>query len=261
MISCPNIYSFLWMKWKDDSLLWENVHMFMQIFIYNLITVLNYTKMYFYCKFEGFFSSWLLSSPCCLQVFWKCSWFIVLFKAAVGNNLLFLVAMRSLLSVFSEISLLKSPLYLAFVSTAPGRCDFSAHEVLQILGREGAQAQNISSASGHNEILWAWACYLFVVQSQTPVHRGGQRHKIFSFLWDHLPGLLPLRGGMRLGEGKCWQCQPKAFSLCCFSGPRALSAAVQPWTTGSPLFYKLTVYKWCDFTVKPSIFVIPQPEL
>lgn len=29
--------------------------MFMQILIYNLITVLNYAKMYFYCKFEDFF--------------------------------------------------------------------------------------------------------------------------------------------------------------------------------------------------------------
>lgn len=43
------------MKWQDDSLLWENVHMFMQILIYNLIIVLNNAKMYFYYNFEEFF--------------------------------------------------------------------------------------------------------------------------------------------------------------------------------------------------------------
>lgn len=43
------------MKWQDDSLLWENVHMFMQILIYNLIIVLNNGKMYFYYNFEEFF--------------------------------------------------------------------------------------------------------------------------------------------------------------------------------------------------------------
>lgn len=55
MISCPNTYSFLWMEWKGDSLLWENVHVFMQTLIYNLIIVLNYTRMYFYYNFEDFF--------------------------------------------------------------------------------------------------------------------------------------------------------------------------------------------------------------
>lgn len=45
------------MKWKDDSLLWENVHMFMQILICNLIIVLNYTKMYFYYNLGDFLSS------------------------------------------------------------------------------------------------------------------------------------------------------------------------------------------------------------
>lgn len=54
----------------------------------------------------------------------------------VGSDLFFLVAMRNLLAVFNGIvSILKSPLCIAFVPTTPGRCCFSAHEVLQILGR------------------------------------------------------------------------------------------------------------------------------
>ncbi|RMC05699.1 hypothetical protein DUI87_17242 [Hirundo rustica rustica] len=71
----------------------------------------------------------------------------------VGNNLVFLVAMRSLLAVLSGIPVLKSPLCVTFASTAPGRHYFSAHELLQVLGRQGAPVQNISSASGHNKIL------------------------------------------------------------------------------------------------------------
>lgn len=125
------------MKWQDDSLLWENDHMFMQILIYNLIIVLNHAKMHFYYNFEEcFFRLDSCPLPAACRWFENAAGIVEGCFGTVGSDLFFLVAMRNLLAVFNGIvSILKSPLCIAFVPTTPGRCCFSAHEVLQILGR------------------------------------------------------------------------------------------------------------------------------
>lgn len=152
-------------------------------------------------------------------------------SGTVGSNLVFLVAMRSLLAVFNGISVLN--LHCAFVSTTPGRW-YNPTTFTRCCrswaGRELRYKIFLLHQDTINRIL---GVSVLCTVSDSCEKRETQNilFSLKSSAWSPAS-----QKRMRLWEGMCCQCQLQAFSLCCFSGPRALPGAAQDWSTSSPLF-------------------------